>query len=294
MESDLTKKWSIGEAEDTVKAVFLMNANNEDELPKLRYTDILVAINAQGRTISPKMLTKALDSLGKKREITSERSELDSREKFYSLVPLGREQVIKLMSSMDVARISKGKSIGAIADPDEGWSYYSVPIIIRNRVRPRLRIEAKAFKKNIEEILDDEADQLLDDLEKKAKGRVDKKQLQEGLEACALLLFSAEEVGKIESLLLFYGKLIEELMPGSAQLFESIGGKVVNPQRTLVTRIYGLTDEDYDESMKISEATRAKIGAVFEKLAPKDQKRFAERLASLMVLRSSMCAVVHL
>jgi DNA-binding MarR family transcriptional regulator len=294
MDSDSTKRWSIDEAEDTVKAVFLINAKDEDQLPKLRYTDIMIAISAQGRPISPKMLTEALGSLVDKGQMTFERSELDLREKLYSLVPLKREQVVQLMSSMDMARISKGKGIGAIADPDEGWSYYSVPVNVKNRVRPRLRAEAKAFRKKVIAILDDEMDLFLDDLEHRVRGRLPKRQVREGLEACALILISAEEVGKAESLLLSVEKVIQEFMPGSVKMLESIGRTVVDTERALLTTMFGLTNKEYDEAMKLREDTYNKVRTIFDKLSTRDKGRFSERLTSLMVLRSSLSAVVHL
>jgi hypothetical protein len=157
-----------------------------------------------------------------------------------------------------------------------------------------LRAEAKAFRKKIIGVLDDEMDQFLDDLERRVKGRLPKRQLLEGLEACARLLFSAEEVGKVQSMLLFSEKVVQEFMPGSIKMFESIGRTVVDADRVLLTSMYGLTNKEYNEAMKVREDIYIKVRAIFDKLSTRDKGRFFERLVSLMVLRSSLCAVVHL
>jgi|GEM_PF-6200219 len=289
--SNQSGKWSLAEAEDTIKVLFLLNRREDGELPKFRFTDLMDMIARQGRNIYPNMLTDALKSLLKKGQITCEKS---GREKYYSLVPLNREQRIQLASSMDVTRIQTAKIMGAISDQDEGWSYYGVPFEIKNRLRSRLRAEARDFRERIENIIDDEVNQFLDELKRKAKGRIGKADLEKGLNACEAMLYATDELRNIQSRLLIFQQFVEEFAPKSIGLLENVAKRTVDVPRTLVKNFYGLTDEEYDKTLKEWEQIRANLTRVFEKLTPRDQRRLLERFASLMFVRTSLCAVVHL
>ena len=287
------KKWSLFEAEDTIKAVFLLAAQS-DEPSKLRYTDIITAIAAQGRTINPKMLSKALESLTNKGQITCESSPRDKREKFYSLIPLGLDQTVQIMASVDVARIEAGKGTGAIADLTENWSFYGIPPRMKDRLRPRFRTEARSFRAKIEDILEDEVEEFLAELRRKARLKLGRKRVEEGMIPCEFVLTGPKDLGKLQSLVLYFRTMILEYVPGHRPPVELRGKKKVDLDQALLKKTYNLTEEELDANRRLGEDAMRKTRVMFESLSRKDRARLAERMYALMVLRSSLCAVIHL
>jgi hypothetical protein len=307
-------KWTMQGAENAVKASFVKRAIADDnEALSLRYSDIRSTIN-ESHTISDRTLSKALKRL-------QERNELNKKEngQYELTIEWGRPEQLEVIFVADALSIEAGMAVGMIGDQKKGWTYYGVPLGKPRQLRPQLRRAAIEFQDRIDEILQNEANRVIETTLKKAQKRGLSTSRTADIRRILMGIFDYWESLRIDHLDSFAWVIaMEKMAPG---VFPEIIQKLLAPPIGVrndllagipvhesmakrskewipyLARLYGDDRRSIEEEWPSLQA-EAKAGVIAmndlrKALLAKDWRTFNSHWSSILAARYWLCAVIR-
>jgi len=158
-------KWSMPEVENAIKAAFFSKAAEGVMPESLRFTELRNVIR-ESRPISDRTLSKGVKHLVQQDAL--KRRDDGSYER---IVKIERKDKIDVIVASDKLSVDAGASVGLVGEQAEGWTYYGVPLGKPRQLRPRLRRAAIRFQEEVDDVLWEEAKQIVTRTLAKAKRR---------------------------------------------------------------------------------------------------------------------------
>lgn len=288
-------KWSISEAANAVKAIFVLEGMSPKGFRALRWTDIRRSLKDQGRPISPRTLARVLDSLEVRKEIVWEKR---GKEMWYSLIlPTGREETLAAFAMADTMTIQGAVRIGGVGDRDQRWAFYGLPSPLARRLRPRLREAAWRFQEELTAILNAESKRVIRGILAKARGRASRAVIVAGERALSDELESAIVLGYIAAASQYAAAYLDRIAPGAFGTFSAKIEKEFPPSLDkavkYLARLTGVSEEEALADLRKAEKRAEAIRGLFEALRPADREREGRRFAAVLTAWASLCAVVR-
>lgn len=290
MKSESRRKWSRGEVETAIKVAFMMRSQG-----KLRYTDLQRALDEPERPMTPKTLATAIRSLKANGEIVVALK--TGREIYYALAPPKPEEISSLAQEMDAITIRDGSSVGMSLHPEEGWSYYGLPIELQDRLSPKIKEEARKFQAGMDRVLDDELERIIKETIKRTGGRLSPADKQKGERAIRHIYENMMLPRRRETESVSVAAAYERLAPGILYISrKKLKGPV--PWEQIKTAEYlakasGISDDEIRR--QISEATGwwNNLSTLVDGVRRQDRERSYARIIALFWARWFLCAVVR-
>jgi len=295
VETKTTGRWSIPEAANAIKAIFFIEGVGQEGLPTLRYTQIREALLREHKPMSPRTLSRALDLLEARKEVTREQSQRQVR---YSLVlEPSRDETIWTWANADSMMVQGAAGVGGIGDRELGWAFYGLPFSMKSHLRSRLKRKVEEFQTSVDTILEEEADRIIRSILQRARGRVTKKVLADGERGLWGAFERTAYAGLFQVLALTGLTTLERFAPGTvSMLIEKIGeGLPTDPRRAIVevAKRMGESEAEAAEEIRKAENDGRAINALLIGLPVRVRENVARRYGSLLVARANLCAVVR-
>ena len=288
MDSKTSGNWSIGEAEATILA-FLLTADTNK-----RYTDIQRGIESTGREISPRTLTKALDSLVAKGVLKKEEC---GKERWYDIGKLPTSMKNEAMVKADKMFLDAVSKIGIDYDDDKVWTIYGLSKDTPKRVRNAMTKETKKFREKMFEILYVEGERIIDfGLTKWEKG-VSAKEKKRTEDSLYFLLEITLVMGL--GLKMGFAQLgyVDSLLPGTgATVLRRLEKEMQPYPEGTIQFISRMTKTPADELKKSREQAMKHwevIESFLASLRENHRKDFEDRFLELGRTCNTWCAVVR-
>lgn len=311
LQSIHSKKWTVEQAESTVKATLFEQSLREPEaegLPELRYGLIKAAIEEKGTDISDTTLSRALSRLVGKGELVKQEK---GRETWYSLVlerPL--EEYVNVCAKVDSMHIQGASRFGVIADLGEGWTFYGIPSSLGRRLRAKLRDEAMNFQVGVDNAIEREARRTIRAIVKKGKGRLKGRELKAAQEALWEIFDGALDAGFMAMSMAWVSTFLEGIAPGAmSSIVKTVvtalnitpdnitSDNLTDQQISYLARLAGEREDRFGRritrEVQSERKRREVIGRLFSSMRAKDREWAGRRYGELLALRTGLCAVVR-
>jgi DNA-binding transcriptional ArsR family regulator len=315
MESARGKTWTVERLQDAIKATFfargleLQRAAAGVALPdvalegvSLRYTELKRAIQVSDGPVADRTLSHALSALVANGHL---RREERGRAVLYTLTIPTADHIVAFARS-DASAIENAAEIGGITDLTDGWAYYGLPPVLKDRLQPQLRRAANAYRKEILDMADRFTRRVLREAVRKARGRLSPKDLRLAERA----LYDTIQLQATGWLTLSRGALlwsnIETMIPGALKAWQRVLGLPDQPdwdgQWTetdieAVARALGTPSEQLErvveKEMRKMERSRPALERFFQALGPEETARLGRELSDVVVLLGNLTAVVR-
>ena len=294
-DSNRVRAWTVSTTENAVRSAFFLQADEDGNLPLLRYTDIIRTISKEIAPMNDSTLSRALKSMYEKGELRSERK---GRENWYLLrVEMGRDLLVEISLESDLARIRRSSLVGTTARLDEGWSCYGVPITLRNRIHSKLRQETSDFQDGIDTIIEEEFKVFMDSALRKARGRLSKGDAKKARNALREVLDEASDRSRETITGELNAMFLERIAPGTTELaLKSVTPQSFSDERARIkylSKVYDLSEEEAAEALDASRRTFEAISRLIACLHGRDRRWFIERFVALQYLGAHLIAVVR-
>jgi hypothetical protein len=315
MESARGKTWTVERLQDTIKATFfargleLQRAAAGVALPdvalegvSLRYTELKRAIQVSEGPVADRTLSHALSALVADGHL---RREERGRAVLYTLTIPTADHVVAFARS-DASAIENAAEIGGITDLTDGWAYYGLPTTLNDRLHPRLRRAANAYRKEILATVDRFTRSVIREAVRKAHGRLPPKELR----VVERVLYDTIQLQATGWLTLSRGALLwsnlETVIPGALKVWQRVLGLSDQPawdgQWTetdieAVSRALGTPSEQLqkvvEKEKRKMERSRPTLEKFFEAIGPEETDRVGRELGEVVVLLGNLTAVVR-
>jgi hypothetical protein len=295
IDSNKARSWSVPDAERAIRQAFMLKADDEGNLSSLRFKDIRDTITVNVGPINETTFNRARNALVERGELS-----IDPRgkERWYSWnVKADRNLIVAIVKESDLARIRQGSEVGTTGRPDEGWSFYGVPLSLRNRLHSRLRREVEKFQETIDAVVEEECEAFVETAARKAKGRLSASDIKKGKDALAEVLAEASDRSEEALGGEFRTAFLEKIAPGTGALAlrkimpeswsdERIRGK-------FLSKAYDITEEEAIAAISKAKQTFDALDKLLTCLHGKDRRWFVERFVALQHLGVHLVAVVR-
>ena len=209
MDSNSSGKWTIGEASTTIMAVVLRAPG------EMRYTDIQNEFDRVHRPMSPRTLSRALDSLVSHNRL-SRRS--TGKQRWYSITEPQptREELIDITIASDILAIQSASAVGVLGRLDFA-TIYGVDKRLSRRLDLALLKEARRFQEALDEILFEEMERVAQSLILKTGEKLNKKEKADARRAIDYFASGALEVGSWLKSTIWESQMVEKYFPTSIE-----------------------------------------------------------------------------
>ena len=295
METKSGGRWSIPEAANVIKAIFFVESIGHERLPTLRYSQIREVLRREKRPISPRSLSRALDLLESRKEIT--REEVGRQVRYSLALDPSREETISTWANADSMLVQEAARLGGIGDRELGWAFYGFPLSMKSRLRSHLKTEVEEFQYRVDSVLEDEARRLIRSIRLRARDRVPKRIVTAGERGLWGAFERMAASGLFQVLALTELVALDRFAPGAVTLvIEKIGeGLATAPHKALVelAKRLGEPEEEVEKELRKAEDDSRAIDTLLTALRTRDREDAARRFGSLLATRANLCAVVR-
>jgi hypothetical protein len=315
MESVRGKTWTVERLQGAIKATFfargleLQRAAAGVALPDValegvsfRYTELKRAIQSFEGPVADRTLSHALSALVADGHLKREER---GRAVLYTLT-IPRADHIVAFAKSDAGAIENAAAIGGVTDLTDGWAYYGLPEVLKDRLHPRLRRAANAYRKEILDTVDRFIRSVIREAVGKARGRLPPKELR----VVERALYDTIQLQATGWLTLSRGALLwsnlETMIPGALKAWQRVLGLPDQPEWDgqwtdgdieAVSRALGAPSEKLREVVEKEtrkmEKTRPAVERFFKALGPEETDRVGRELGEVVVLLGNLTAVVR-
>jgi hypothetical protein len=315
MDSIRGKTWTVERLQGAIKATFfakgleLQRAAEGIALPdialegvSLRYTELKRAIQGSEGPVADRTLSHALSGLVADGHL---RREERGRAVLYTLT-IPRADHIVAFAKSDASALENAAEIGGITDLTDGWAYYGLPEVLKDRLQARLRSAATRYRQAILEIVDRFIRIVIREAVRKARGRLPLKELRVVEKA----LYDTIQLQATGWLTLSRGALLwsnlETMIPGALKAWQRVLGLPDQPEWDgrwtddhigAVSRGLGVESDELrrvvERETRKMERSRPSLERFFKALGPEETDRVGRELGEAVVLLGNLTAVVR-
>jgi hypothetical protein len=315
MEPQRGKTWTVERLQGAVKAAFfakgleLQRAAAGVALPDvalegiaLRYTELKQTIQALEGPVADRTLSHALSGLVLNGHL---RREERGRAVYYTLTIPASDHVTAFAKS-DASAIENAAELGGLTDLTDGWAYYGLPEILKERLGPSLRRAAHAYRKELLACLDRWTREVVHGAIAQARGRLPRRELRAVEEA----LHHTIQLQSTGWLTLTRGQLLwsnlETVIPGALRTWQRVlglpdqsewDGEWTEEHIGGVARGLGVPPERLrgivQRETRRMEKARPSLERFFELLGPEASERVGREIREMIVLVGNLTAVVR-
>jgi hypothetical protein len=291
--------------QNAVKAIFFgksVEVNKAEDQISLRYSDLRQVLRSTGGAVADKTISVALKTMVAKGQLTRRP---EGREVYYRLT-IPRDERVAAFAKSDSSAIQMAARLGGIGDLDEGWAFYGVPELFKDKIRGRLRRSSLRFRKEIAAALDRAADDSIKTAIRRVRGRMPRADLWKVEETLyhVLQLQAVGAVAIVRGALLWSN--LETMMPGSLAAWKrALGlpelpawqGELTDAHIDALAKALGVPPDELravvaKEVRKLERANPLML-QFFEFLGPEEGDRFGRQLSALVGLVANLTAITR-
>jgi DNA-binding transcriptional ArsR family regulator len=304
VDSERPKVWTVPRLQDAITATFFaraVDAGESESAVPLRYKDLKKGLVTTEGPVADRTLSRALSQLVEKGQL---RREPQGREVYYHLT-ISRTERVTAFAKTEADTIRNAARIGGIGDLTEGWAFYGVPDILKDRVKKQLRTAAKRHRVAIEDIIDRTIDQTIHGLTGMARGRLSHKSLMAVGEALHKI-FTPTVTGLLVAV---RGQMvwsnIEAMIPGALQATRQVfgvslgahGGSPLDSAIDVWAKMLRVSPEEIREPIVKEIARLQKYKPTLEQfsnvLSAEENNKVGQAFAGLLMLTANLTSVVR-
>jgi len=299
------RNWTVPRVENGIKSAFFGRgvelATQEDEV-SLRYTDLKRAIGATEGPVADKTLSRALRAMNQRGQLQRNRK---GREVYYRLT-IPRAEKLAAFAKSDSGAIQAAARVGGVGDVGEGWAFYGVPDLLKEKVRKRLERASRRFRSEMGETIERLLDETISSGIRRARGRMPRSDLWR-VEDTLYHVFQTQATGAlvmVRASLLWSN--LESIFPGSLVAAKRALGIPDLPDPNIewtdahsdaIAKATGVPPEVIRSAVaretKRLEKARPLLTRFFELLGPEEGNRFGEHINAIVAMVATLTAVTR-